>query len=317
MPNPFTDLLPQAAGWQPPQVPEDIPQGDMPGDKVWIGPQSIEKANTAFRALLPLLGQALEENPAHKAVIAVAGGSGVGKTCVSALLTYYLNQLGLGSYTLSGDNYPWRIPELNDAQRLSIFRDGGVKGLLAAGDYSPETAAQLRQLQEAGLDPDPGQAAGHPWLAHYQAAGRAALAGYLGTGQEQDFGLLETVLAQFKDGQEKIWLKRMGRTDTDLWYEEKDFSQTQVLVLEWTHGNCGRFAGVDIPILLYSTPAETREYRLQRGRDSNADTPFITMVLEIEQGKLEERAPAAKLILSKAGELLDYGQFTRLMEAGR
>jgi hypothetical protein len=31
------------ASWQPPQVPEDIPQGDMPGDKVWIGPQSIER----------------------------------------------------------------------------------------------------------------------------------------------------------------------------------------------------------------------------------------------------------------------------------
>ena len=27
--------------WQPPEVPEDIPQGDMPGDKVWIGPLSI------------------------------------------------------------------------------------------------------------------------------------------------------------------------------------------------------------------------------------------------------------------------------------
>ena len=73
--------------WQPPEVPEDIPQGDMPGDKVWIGPQSIEKATVAFRAALPMLKEALEANPAHKAVISVSGGSGVMKTCVSAQLS--------------------------------------------------------------------------------------------------------------------------------------------------------------------------------------------------------------------------------------
>ena len=30
--------------WQPPEIPEDIPQGDTPGDKIWIGPQQKEKA---------------------------------------------------------------------------------------------------------------------------------------------------------------------------------------------------------------------------------------------------------------------------------
>lgn len=60
-------------------------------------------------------------------------------------------------------------------------------------------------------------------------------------------------------------------------------------------GNCGKFDGVDIPILLNSTPAETREYRLLRARDANTDTPFIAMVLEIEQGMLENRAQAQKL----------------------
>lgn len=75
----------------------------------------------AFRAALPLLVQALENNPCSKAVLSVSGGSGVGKTCVSALLTYYLNQLGVGAFTLSGDNYPRRFPELNDAERTRIF----------------------------------------------------------------------------------------------------------------------------------------------------------------------------------------------------
>ena len=305
------------SNWQPPQVPEDIPQGDMPGDKVWIGPMSIEKANVTFRAMLPMLKEALEANPARKAVITVTGGSGVGKTCVSALLTYYLNQLGVGAFTMSGDNYPRRFPELNDMERMRIFRLAGVRGMLAAGVYSPEHAATLKQLQQSDLDPSPEQCEKYPWLAAYQKAGREELSKYLGTQLEQEYDQLENVLAQFKSGQEKILLKRMGRDDTALWYEEKDFSGISVIVLEWTHGNSGYFQGVDIPILLASTPAETREYRLSRGRDSNADTAFITMVIELEQLKLEARASAAKLIVSKSCELLTYEEYKQRMAAGR
>ncbi len=302
------------AGWQPPEVPENIPQGDMPGDGVWIGPQSIEKAQTAFRALLPLLGEALEDG---KAVVSVSGGSGAGKTCVAALLTYYLNQLGVGAYTLSGDNYPRRIPEQNDGERMRIFRLGGIRGMLEAGCYTPQAAEELCALQKSGLDPDPREAEVRPWLKAYQEAGRKALSGYLGTALEQEYEELEKVLAQFKAGKEKLWLKRMGRGDTDIWYEEKDFSAVSVLVLEWTHGNSGLFAGVDVPVLLYNTPEETRAYRLARGRDANADTPFITMVLELEQEKLEARAGAAKVIVSKSAELLTFEECKARMEAGR
>ena len=303
--------------WQPPQVPEDIPQGDMPGDKVWIGPMSIEKSNVTFQALLPLLKKALETNPAHKAVITVTGGSGVGKTCVSALLTYYLNQLGVGAFTLSGDNYPRRFPELNDMERMRIFRLAGVRGMLAEGVYSEEHAAILKDLQLRDLDPSPEQCETYPWLASYQKAGREELSKYLGTELEQEYDQLENVLTQFKSGKEKIWLKRMGRDDTALWYEEKDFSGISVVVLEWTHGNSGKFQGVDIPVLLASTPAETREYRLSRGRDANADTAFITMVIELEQQKLEARAHAAKLIVSKSSELLTYDEYKQRMAANR
>ena len=184
------------SNWQPPQVPEDIPQGDMPGDKVWIGPMSIEKANVTFRAMLPMLKEALEANPARKAVITVTGGSGVGKTCVSALLTYYLNQLGVGAFTMSGDNYPRRFPELNDMERMRIFRLAGVRGMLAAGVYSPEHAATLKQLQQSDLDPSPEQCEKYPWLAAYQKAGREELSKYLGTELEQEYDQLETRLAQ-------------------------------------------------------------------------------------------------------------------------
>lgn len=300
--------------WAPPQVPEDIPQGDMPGDKVWIGPQSMAKAEAAFRTLLPMLKEALKEG---KAVISVSGGSGTGKTCVAALITYYLNQLGVGAYTLSGDNYPRRIPALNDAERARIFRAAGVRGMLAAGCYSPENAAVLKELQEADLDSEPGETGKYPWLAAYQSAGREELSEYLGTATEQEYDQLEKVLAQFKAGKDRIWLKRMGREETALWYDEKDFSGVSVLVLEWTHGNSGLFAGVDIPILLYNTPAETREYRLARGRDSNADTAFITMVIELEQAKLEARAHAAKIIVSKAAEVISWEECRARMEAAR
>lgn len=309
------ELEKACVSWQPPEVPDNIPQGDMPGDGVWIGPQSVEKANAAFRVLLPMLKEAINEN--GKAVVSVSGGSGAGKTCVAALITYYLNQLGVGAYTLSGDNYPKRIPEQNDAERTRIFRLAGIRGMLEAGCYSPENAETLKNLQKSDLDPEPRQAEQYPWLAAYQAAGRAELSKYLGTALEQEYDQLEAVLAQFKAGQEKLWLKRMGREDTAIWYEEKDFSGISVLVLEWTHGNSGLFAGVDIPVLLYNTPAETREYRLARGRDANADTAFITMVLELEQAKLEARAESAKIIVSKAAEVLSYEECRARMEAGR
>ena len=318
MSDPILSRLDEALlSWQPPEVPEDIPQGDMPGDKVWIGPQSIEKAGVTFRALLPLLRAALAASPNRRVVVAVTGGSGVGKTCVSALLTYYLNRLGVGAYTLSGDNYPKRIPPQNDAERMRVFRTAGVRGMLAAGVYSPEAAKKLKELQLSDLDPDPAQCAAHPWLAAYQQAGRAALSEYLGTELEQEYDQLEKVLKDFDNGAQKLWLKRLGRDAEALWYDEVDFSGVNVIVLEWTHGNSGRFAGVDIPILLSSTPAETRAYRLARGRDANADTAFITMVLELEQAKLEARASAAKLIVSKGCRLLSYEEYQAEMNAGR
>ena len=268
-------------------------------------------------AALPHLREALAQNPAGKAVVAVTGGSGVMKTCVSALLTYYLNQLGVGAFTLSGDNYPRRYPELNDAERVRIFRLGGTRGLVEAGVYTKERAALLKDLQLADLDSDPQQCEEHPWLAPYQQAGREALTQYLGTANEQEYDKIQQVLGQFKAGQEKIWLKRMGRDDTALWFEEKDFSQISVVVLEWTHGNSGLFQGVDVPVLLASTPAETREYRLSRGRDANADTAFITMVIQLEQGKIEARAPYAQVIVSKSCEVLTLEEYQRRMAEGR
>ena len=59
----------------------------------------------------------------------------------------------------------------------------------------------------------------------------------------------------------------MGREKDALWYDLIDFSNVQVLILEWTHGNSDEFEGIDIPIYLCSTPAETLAHRRERNRD--------------------------------------------------
>lgn len=109
----------------------------------------------------------------------------------------------------------------------------------------------------------------------------------------------------------------MGRKDTELWYEKVDFSGVQVLVIEWTHGNSDNYRGVDIPVLLNSTPRETLAHRRARKRDGATDSLFTMMVLEIEQEMLEQQASKAKIIISKRGELLSYGAYCRQMEEGR
>ena len=299
--------------WTAPAIPTEIPHGDMPGDKVSINEGHIAKANVIFPRLLSLLPDLLSQNPAQRAVISVCGGSGVGKSETASLLSFYLNQHGVGAYTLSGDNYPHRIPFFNDAERLRVFRVAALRGLLAAGEYSADRAKVLAKLMQQGREADPTLRTEFPWLTTYQQAGRAGLSGYLGTQNEIDFLELSGILAQFKSGAEEIFLKRMGREETALWYESVDMRNISVLVVEWTHGNNDLLAGVDIPILLNSTPEETLAHRKLRARDGAPDSPFTTMVLEIEQGLLQSQAHKAKIIVSKNGELLTPEQVASLI----
>lgn len=300
--------LPQ---WTPPALEGDIPHGDMPGDKVEINQGHIDKANTIFPLLLPMAAEAAERT--GRAVVAVCGGSGVGKSETASLLSYYFRSAGVDAYTLSGDNYPRRIPMYNDAERVRIFRAGGMRGMLEAGVYTEASGAELRTLWEAEADADPQKAVGREWLRVYQAEGRKALTGYLGTPNEQDYDELSAIIARFKAGSDTLLLKRMGRTEDERWYEPVDFSRTNVLVIEWTHGNSDFLHGVDIPVLLNSTPEETRAHRRARARDGKTDAAFTTMVLEIEQAELDRCAHKAKIIISKSGEVLSYDQYCRLM----
>jgi Adenylylsulfate kinase and related kinases len=260
-----------------------------------------------------MLADCLEHSPNRKAVLSICGGSGVGKSEIASVLAFYLNELGIGTYILSGDNYPRRIPRDNDLERQRVYRVGGIRGLLTDGLYTAETAAQLKALWETETDASPAEAERLPWLKCYQQAARMALTAYLGTPQEIDFDEINGILAAFKNGTDRIFLKRMGREPEALWYDAVSFSDIPVLILEWTHGNSDYLTGLDIPVLLNSTPAETLAHRRARNRDGKTDSSFTTTVLQIEQKKLEEQAGKAKLILSKTGELLSYRAFRRLM----
>ncbi len=290
-----------------------VPTGDMPGDKVRIEETHQGLARVVFPELWRLLEPLLADG--GRAVVAVCGGSGVGKSETGSLLAYGLNALGVGAYVLSGDNYPRRIPSANDAERLRTFRVGGVRGLVARGAYDDTVREELAALVTSDRDADPAQVAARPWLATYQKAGRRALAGYLGTPSETDFDEVSGILAAFHDGAPELMLKRMGRTPDALWYESVDVRDVRVVVVEWTHGNSEFLRGVDIPVLLNSTPAETLAHRRTRSRDGAVDSPFTTMVLELEQEKLAAQAPKARIIVAKSGELLDYDGYLRAMGA--
>lgn len=313
------NLVPLKLPWVPESIQDldSIPKGDMPGDKVVIGMNHIQKTHLIFPKLLELLIPVLNENLYRRAVVVVCGGSGVGKSEIASLLSYYLNRMNLGSYTLSGDNYPHRIPKYNDAERLRIFRQCGMKGLISLNQYIEGRYAILKKLQENGNDVNPDYIKTHPWLSIYQSYGRSGLKDYLGTMNEIDFNELTGIISQFKNGKSHIFLKRMGREETEIWYDSVDFSDKNVLLIEWTHGNNHNLQGVDIPILLNSTPKETLEHRRSRNRDGGTDSPFTTMVLEIEQDMLILQASKAKLIVSKSGEIITYDDYIKIMLQGQ
>ena len=100
-------LLAELGPWTPPALPDEIPHGDMPGDKIVIGEDHVRKAQLLFPKLL----EALKGLDSEKAVVSVFGGSGVGKSEIASLLGWYLQSIGVGSYVISGDNYPHRIPQ--------------------------------------------------------------------------------------------------------------------------------------------------------------------------------------------------------------
>ena len=287
--------------YQIPTVCDNIPHGDMPGDVIQIHEEHIKKATTIF----PLLVEEINKLNQDKIVVSVFGGSGVGKSEIASVLSYYLNQNGINTYIMSGDNYPYRIPLYNDAERAAIFRSNGLKALVNTKQYTEDVKETLTKLWTDEIDSDPKQIENHPFLKGYQKGGRDALKEYLGTFKEQDYIQVNEIISDFKNGKESIYFKRMGRKEEERYYDLVDTKDIKVLIIEWTHGGNINLVGVDVPILLNSTPEETKAHRLSRARDGKVDSSFTTMVLEIEQEELDNRRSSAKIVISKRGEILD------------
>lgn len=289
---------------------KDISFGDMPGDKIQIEEFHIKKAESIFLKLMELI----KEKNDTKLIISVSGGSGVGKSETASLLSLMLNQNNCSSYILSGDNYVRRIPKYNDIERLQIFRKYAMHYLAKEEILNNGKVDFIRKKQEMNADVDLDLIQANPWYKYYIEGGKRGLQQYLGTENEIDFFEVNEILKDFKNGKEKIWLRRMGRKDSELWYEKIDFSNTNILIIEWTHGNSDYLKNIDIPILLNSTPEETLEHRKRRNRDGSTDSLFTSLVLGVEQELLKAQAKKAKLIVTNNAEIIDYSQFQALME---
>ncbi len=293
--------------WNPPHYDlTDIVPGDMPGDKIEIDDSHIKRANSIF----PFLLEKINIMDSDKIVISVYGGSGVGKSEIGSIISHFCKLQGLPSYVLSGDNYPYRIPSENDRERHNRFRYAGITTLSSDKDFNSEWNTAIQKSWELDDDSDPSKIDKEPFFKTYQDAGKNSLKKYLGTEEEVDFPLINDIIKKFKLGTKNIPLKRMGRSPNDVGFEVMDFSSIKVLVIEWTHGNNNLVKGVDIPVFLFSTPEETLAHRLKRARDKGVDSPFVNMVLGLEQEKLTSQADKAALIVKKDGGIIPYKTFS-------
>lgn len=286
-----------------------IPRGDMPGDKILLEEKHFHTAQSIYRRLrdYPSI------TAGKRTVVSVYGGSGVGKSETASLLAYMLNMEGFKCYILSGDNYPLRVPELNDRERLRVFRSSALRELALNESINRELKDEIQHLWQdmKDLSGEEDEKTVPSWLSLYRKAGRLALSRYLGTEREIDFDYLNNLIRSFKKGETLLNLKRMGRTDEDFFYESVDFSDTRILLIEWTHGNNPALRGVDYPVFLYSSPKETLLHRRKRARDSNTDTPLIKMVLELEHERLISQMEYAALIVNKQSQVVKASEILR------
>ena len=127
-----------------PEYDDTIPQGDMPKDKIHI----VEGHEKQAKLLFPLLFEEVKKSD-KRVVISIYGGSGVGKTGIASLLTYYFKANGINAYTMSGDNYPHRIPKYNDMEREKVYEEKGRAGL--EGYLGTELEINFKEVNETEL----------------------------------------------------------------------------------------------------------------------------------------------------------------------
>lgn len=283
---------------------QKIPGGDMPGDSININEQAVLAAERLFPSITKHLASAAEKNPYGRVVMSVSGGSGSGKTCLSALTAYFLNKNNIGARIMSGDNYVHRIPAENDAERLRIFRHNGISAMVESGLFDGEIFEKLQKYQKEQNEKGHAEDIDEPWFQTYLEGGKAALNGHLGSRNEQNFDMLNDIISAFKNGAKELWFRRMGRDNTALWYEKADLTDIRVLILEWTHGLSKHLTGIDTRVFIHTTPEETYASRVARSRDENAKTDFIQAVIAIEQKQLSALIPTADIIINRAGETI-------------
>ena len=272
----------------------------MDTKEVTVSDLAQEQIRNAER-LFPLIRKKTEESKEKKTVISISGGSGVGKTGMAFLLQNMIEKQGKKTLVISGDNYPHRIPMYNDAERIARFRMAGLNGLITEKLYTDEIKEKLLELQRAGRDAE--EQKDIQWLSIYQKYGDKALTEYLGTDQELDYEAVSDLLMQFHGETSQLLLRHMGRTPDDIWYDRRDVSDIDILILEWTHGNSTYLQGVDISVVLISTPEETLENRKKRNRDTAIDSPFVARVLRIEQKKINDELKRADIIQDMHGRI--------------
>ena len=272
----------------------------MEAKEMTVSDLAREQIRNAER-LFPLILEKTEERKEKKTIISVSGGSGVGKTGMAFLLQNMFEKQEKKSLIISGDNYPHRIPMYNDAERIARFRMSGLNGLITERLYTDEVKEKLLELQKAGRDAE--EQEDMQWLSIYQKYGDKALTDYLGTDQELDYEAVSNLLMQFHGGTSQLMLRHMGRTPDEIWYDRMDVSDTDILILEWTHGNSACLQGVDVSVVLISTPEETLENRKKRNRDTAIDSPFVARVLSIAQKKINDGLDRADIIQDMHGRI--------------
>ena len=81
--NQLEEVMRNLEAWQFPALAEDMPHGDMPGDRVIISEALVPHAQTLFRLLISKMKELGDE----KVIISIFGGSGSGKSVTTSLLT--------------------------------------------------------------------------------------------------------------------------------------------------------------------------------------------------------------------------------------
>ena len=272
----------------------------MDTKEITVSDLAREQIRNAER-LFPLILEKTEERKEKKTIISVSGGSGVGKTGMAFLLQNMFEKQGKKSLIISGDNYPHRMHMYNEEERIARIRMSELNELITKRLYTDEVKEKLLEFQKAGRDAE--EQEDMQWLSIYQKYGDKALTDYLGTDQELDYEAVSNLLMQFHGGTSQLLLRHMGRTPDDIWYDRRDVSDTDILILEWTHGNSTYLQGVDVSVVLISTPEETLENRKKRNRATAIDSPFVARVLRIEQKKINDGLDRADIIQDMHGRI--------------